>query len=459
MTEEERPKTIFVVISKNVLRRNILETDFWPEFIRGAGNAKVVLIGEPGGEDIYKKYQASNVVITHVRKDKKTMWRSLVLFLVRTGTNTHGVKLYRWRSYTLGEASLFATLVKAFIANTVARFPWYHHFVRFLYSSLKLNWIEDLFDEYEPDMVFAPALVDIVYDAMIGAAAKRRGVKVVGMVRSWDNLAIHGLFPFVPDVFIFQNKYLKKCAESLQSIDLSKIKTSIVGLPHYDSYRFPEKFIKPKSQFLEDNGLDSNKKLILLGGFDFYWSEDVLPKKLDQAIEDGKLSSEAQVVFRPHPSTPFKMEDYGMDNLKHTILNAPFLDKRTAFNDKEFFINLLYHCDVLINVASTLAIDGAVFDRPVICINFDDPSKVLPKWKQVGRLFDSFDHYEALMKTGSAKVSTSFDMMIEDINAYFTDPVLHHENRVEAIDKFVAPFEGDSGKRLVREVLREVNNL
>ena len=185
----------------------------------------------------------------------------------------------------------------------------------------------------------------------------------------------------------------------------------------------------------------------------------MLPKQLDQVIEEGKLSEPAQVIFRPHPSTPFQMEDYQIDSLKHTKLNAPFLDKSTAFNDKDFFINLVYHCDVLVNVASTLAIDGSVFDRPVICINFDDPRKTLPKWKRVERLFDSFDHYEALMETGCAKISTSFEMMIEDINAYFADQTLHRENRQAAIEKFVAPFEGDSGKRLVKEVLAEVNNL
>lgn len=455
-----KQKTIMVVISKNIMRRNILETEFWPLLTEQMKDAHIVLVGEDGEEEMYvQKFAAANISITTVQRVHKSLWHKIVLFLVRTGTNTKGVRLYRRRSYTLGHASFLGTLLKEMIANTLASFSSYHHFVRFLYSRLSLDWVEDLFDKYEPDMVFTPSLIDISFDGLIGASAHRRGVKVVGMVRSWDNLAIHGLLPFVPDTFIFQNKFLKECATKLQSINLNKIKTEIVGLPHYDAYKFPEKFIKPRAEFLSENNLDANKKLILLGGFDFYWSEDVLPANLDKAISDGKLSESAQVIFRPHPSTPFKMEDYKIDKLKHTILNASFLDKNTAFTDKDFFINLVYHCDVLINVASTLAIDGAVFDRPVICVNFDEAGRDLPTWKQVGRLFDSFDHYEALMATGCATNPKSFDEMVDDINAYLKNPALHHENRQDAIDKFVAPFEGDSSKRLAEQIMTELDSV
>ncbi len=459
-TKVTNKKTIFVVISKNIMRRNILETEFWTNFVSQMKDHQIVLIGEAGERELYEeKFGAENVVIENVSDYQTSLWHKLVLFLVRTGTNTKGVRLYRWRSYTMRQASWGSTMLKVLLASTVANFSWYHNLLRKVYGKLSAAWIEELFDTYQPDLVFASALVDIKYDALIGATAKRRGVRVVGMVRSWDNMAIHGLLPFVPDTFIFQNKWLEECATKLQSMDLSNTRTSIIGLPHYDYYRYPEKFVKPKEDFLRENNLDPTKKLILLGGFDFYWSEDVLPKKLDQAIEEGKIDEPVQVVFRPHPSTPFEISDYNIDSLKHTTLNAPFLDKRTAFNDKDFFINLVYHCDVLINVASTLAIDGAVFDRPVICINFDDESKSLPKWKRVGRLFDSFDHYEALMKTGSAKVPTSFAGMIANINEYLEDPTIDHKNRLAAIEKFVAPFEGDSGERLLKEVLAEVNEV
>lgn len=447
-----------VVISKNVLRRNILETDFWTEFTQNTKDSHIILLGEPGGEELYDKYKAENVEVIFLKKYPTSFWHKLVLFMVRTGTNTHGVKLYRWRSYQLGEAKLTMTLLKSAIANTLGRLSIYHHFVRKLYGGLSQTWVEDLYDKYKPDVVLTPSLIDLDFDAMVAAAGKRRGVKVIGMVRSWDNLIIHGLMPCVPDVFIFQNQYLKWSAENVQSINLDQIKSTIVGLPHYDDYRLPEKFLKPRDVFFKESGLDESKKLILLGGFDFYWSEDVLPAKLDQAIEQGRLGG-CQVVFRPHPRTPFKMTDYNIASLKHIILNAPFLDKASAFNDKDFFINLVYHCDVLINAASTLTIDACVFDRPVICMNFDEPSKVLPKWKQVSRLYDCFDHFEALLATGCAKLPMSFEDMVKDINSYFKDPSQNRDGRKKAIEKFVAPFEGDSGQRLVREVLAEVEKV
>jgi len=452
-------KTIMVVVSKNVIRRNILETHFWSAFKERLEGSRIILVGEPGGEALYEKYRALNVEIVYLKKYPVTFLHKLVLFMVRTGTNTHGVKLYRWRSYELGETKLLITIIKSIIANSLGRLSVYHHFVRWLYGKLSVAYIEELYDTYEPDMVFTPSLIDLDYDSMIAVAAQRRGVKVVGMVRSWDNLAIHGLLPCIPDVFIFQNEYLKWCAEHIQSVSFAELKTSVIGVPHYDAYRFPERFLKSREDFFRENNLDIHKKLILFGGFDFYWSEDILVAQLDQAIEDGRLRRECQVVFRPHPKTPFQIDDYHLEKLNNTVLNTPFIDKTKAFNDQDYFINLLYHCDVLINVASTLAIDGSVFDKPVICVNFDDADRGLPRWKQVGRLFDSFDHYEALVATGCARVPTSFNEMITDINEYLVNPTLDHEGRMRAIEKFVAPFDGGAGERLVKDVLAVTESL
>ena len=217
--------------------------------------------------------------------------------------------------------------------------------------------------------------------------------------------------------------------------------------------------MKSREEFFAGLGLDPNKKLILLGGFDFYFSEDVLPTLLNEAINERQIKEPVQIVFRPHPATPFKMEDYNIDELGHITLDAAFVDKKKAFSDTEKFVNLIYHCDVLVNVASTLAIDGSVFDKPIICVNFDDERKNLPHWKSAHRLFDSFDHYEHLIATKGVRLSRSFDELIKDINDYLEDPALDKEGRKKILEEFVDPFDGRSGKRLSCILTEEVSRL
>ena len=132
-------------------------------------------------------------------------------------------------------------------------------------------------------------------------------------------------------------------------------------------YKNPVKFIRPKKDFFAELGLDINKKLILLGGSDFYYSEDTLPRKLNEMIADGRIKEPTQVYFRPHPSSLFTRHEYELDKLKHIILDGKEKDK-TGFSDGDKLINLFYHSDIIIHIASTLAIDAAIYDLSLIHI-------------------------------------------------------------------------------------------
>ena len=456
-------KTILIIISKDIMRRNILTDSFWRPFIDNKDNTKIVLLVEGGKENTYSSYKAENVEIVGIQKEKITFFHKLVIFLIRTGLYSHGVTLYRWRSLALKESGLAFTLLKTFLSSFLGRFTLYKKFVRFLYGRLRLDWIEEVFEEHKPDLVFAPSLIDVNVDALVAASARRRKIKVIGMVRSWDNLVIHGLLPLFPDKFLFQNKWLKYSAEKFQSLDLKNIEYDIVGLPHYDAYKHPERIVKTREEFLGDMlSLDPNKKLIFLAGFDFYYSEDVLPALLEKAIEKGDIKDKngVQILFTQHPRSPFKEEDYHIGGMKHVKYLNLFRNKESLFsNTEETFINIAYHADVIINAASTVAIDAAVFDRPVICVSFDDPHKKLPYWKRARRLHDSFDHYEHLISTGGARVAKSEGELISYLNEYLRNPHLHQEGRKKIIDEFVAPFDGKTGERLAKILSEEITLL
>ena len=446
-------KTVFVIISKDIIRRNILDTDFWPEFVKANSGNKIVLVVEEGGENYYKEnFNASNVTVRGIKRVVPTFLGSIVLFMVRTGVRSHSTTTYRRRAYARGSAGFLQTAFKTLVSVTVAQFNVYKHFVRSLVLLMDTpKDIKDLFDEFNPDLISAFSMIDNDFDIPIMIEAKKRKIRIVGMVRSWDNLNNHGLLAVLPDKILLQNTWLIEVAKKLQAFNPSDLDVELVGLPHYDIYKNPDIYMKSRKEFLNSLGLDQDKKLILLGGSDFYYSEDKLPKILNDAIESQKIKS-AQVIFRPHPRSIFSIEDYGLQGLKHIKLD----EGAKTLSDTEYFVNLMTHSDVIINIASTLSIDASVFGTPAICINFDTPGKKLSRFESVHRLYDYFDHYEKLVSSGGARTPTSSKMLIEDINKYLADPNIDKDGRKKIVEFFVEPFDGKSGERLAEILTSEV---
>ena len=446
-------KTVFIVISKDIIRRNILDTDFWSTFVKENNGNNIVLVVEEGNEDYYKEhFHAPNLTICGCKRASRGFFANIVLFMVRTGVRSHSTTTYRRRAYARDEASFLQTAFKTLISNTLARITIYKHFVRFLVLLTNTpGCINDLFDRFQPDLVSVFSMIDNDFDTPIMVEAKRRNIRIVGMVRSWDNFNNHGLLAVLPDKILLQNMWLAEIAKKLQAFNPNDLDVEFVGLPHYDIYKNPDQYIKSKEEFFSSLGIDLNKKLILLGGSDFYYSEDKLPEILNDAIKSENIKN-AHVIFRPHPRPIFSMEEYHLKELEHITLDQG----AKTLSDTEHFVNLMIHSDVIINIASTLSVDASVFETPAICINFDTPGKKLSHFESVHRLYDYFDHYEKLVSSGGVRTPISPEGLIKDINEYLDNPELDKEGRQRIVEFFVEPFDGNSGKRLAKILTDEV---
>mgnify|MGYP002632246594 CR=1 FL=1 len=454
-----KQKTIFITISKDIMRRNILDTKFWPKVQHDNPEAKFILIVEDDKVDFFNDtYGTPNVSARGLQRFRKGRMWNLAKFGVRTALTSHSAKRYRMQAYELGEATLVSTLIKTFIYNFLAPNLWYKKFVRwFLMKFMKAPQIEKLFDDEKPDLVFAPSMIDNDFDIPVAAESKRRGVRVVGMVRSWDNMTSHSLLGTKPDRMLHQNKFLKSVAVGKYQ-EISEREhgpMDIVGLPHYDLYKDPTQHIMPKEEYFKEKGLDPNKKLIFVAGSQLYRHGYILPVVFDNLIESGEIKSPAQVLFRPHPKPMFPMEKYKLETTKNIVLDKGSQSK-VRFSDTQNFINALYHSDVVIGVSSTITIDSAVFGKPCVDINFDDPNTKIGYWASVKRLFDTEDHYERVMELRDKRIATSPDELAQYINEYLADPSLGEEGRKAIMKEFVEPFDGNAGERLADIITKEI---
>lgn len=455
-------KTILLIVSKDIIRRNILETSFWDDFIRHNSDNKIVLVIEKGKVDLYTHlFSRENVEIQEFdRNQGLTKLQKVIYFFVRNAIHSDSIRLFRKRAALSNQAGWLQTVVKGFLVNTFGRFDWYRQLLRrILLRTRATAQVEKIFAEYKPDFVIALSLIDADFDVALSLEAKRQNKTLLGMVRSWDNLNNHGLLAVVPDVFAFQNTFLQECATKFQAIDLNTILHDLVGLPHYDLYHNPEKVLMTREEFFTSMNLDPDKKLLLYGGSDVFLDEVDMPQIFSDLITQKKITEPVQVVYRPHPSTPVdlaqveKLPGIIMDN----VFTSETFAKKTAIEfDTYKFINLLYYTDVLINTGSTLSIDAAVFDRPAICINFDGNNS-RQYWNSVTRLYDSWDHYQRLVECGGVQYPESIEELADSINDYLSDSNLDSEGRKKIVSEFVHSFDGDAGKRLAQLFTEHIN--
>jgi len=97
------------------------------------------------------------------------------------------------------------------------------------------------------------------------------------------------------------------------------------------------------------------------------------------------------LILRLHPTERY--EEYikryeGADNVIIDMPSAIFAATTTksiehSNSDVLKFISLMKYSNVVINIASTVALDAIIFDTPVICVAYNTDSSFDLKWNKV----------------------------------------------------------------------------
>ena len=106
----------------------------------------------------------------------------------------------------------------------------------------------------------------------------------------------------------------------------------------------------------------------------------------------------------------------------------------------------------LLNTSSTLTVDAAILDRPVICFAYDTvPDEKFAEGRALAYTHSS--HFAPLVATGGVKVVHSLEECMQSIGAYLVDPSLDRAGRREIVKKVLGVADGGAGERLAAEVL------
>lgn len=444
-------KTIFINLGEDIVARNIFTDLFWREFL-SQNDAKIVILVQKDKKVFFQARLPKGLIIEEYKRANPSRFESLCNSLARSGIQSHTNLWSKMRSYKRGDSSLFDTLWKRFLAATFGHFDWYKRFLRIMLLTVKPDGkLKELFDTYKPDILFATSLSNYDFDVPLAREAKRRKIPVIGMGRSWDNFSSHGLLRIIPDEFLLQNEFLVDMAEKYQAIYKSEIPMTIVGLPHYDMVSNLKNIIESREKFLPRLGLDSKDKYILYGamGSFLFIHEPELPDIFESMIENHEINCK-KIIYRAHPK--FKITSPTIP-YKHVFFDTSgeyVVGEKDGMDDNTYLINSIYHSEMMITGASTMAQDASFLNKPFVCVAFDGSTKEedVDYYESVRRFYDLYTHFEDLVKTGNVKIAHSWQELAQYINMYLANPTLDTEERMNITNRFGFKLDGKSAERI-----------
>ena len=391
---------------------------------------QVVILVPDYKEDYFKRaFGGENIIIEGVKSYifSRSFLGLAFKRMSRPILNTHTSKI-RCLQKLKSEKKYFYYYFFMLPAKILGRFAWFRRFFRwadFHLAPLK-GYFFGLFDKYHPDLIVVTD-VNNENDVALLQDSKRRGIKTACVVRSWDNLT-NFYMRAKPDKLIVSNELLKKQAIELQGFRSEDV--GVVGIPHCDRYiKGPT---EPKEAFFKKRGLDINKRLILyVPVADFRVKENDVDSYMLEILSKLDLN----ILIRIPPAGVLSRENMpSAPNLHFEQPGLPFKfkgDSEITKEDDDGLINSFYYADLVVTGPGTMNIDAAVFNKPIILVNFYKKPK--PYFESI--IEYDYDHIQSILKSGGAVVVKSEEELLNEVENYLRNPSKDFTGRKKIVEE------------------------
>lgn len=248
--------------------------------------------------------------------------------------------------------------------------------------------IRTVLQEIQPQKIFCSHQRGIQC-APIFAAAKDLGIETLTVIYSWDNLP-KARMALQADKYLVWSDYMKQELK-LYYPEISSEQIFVTGTPQFECYQEQHNILS-KEVFFDKYNLDLDKKIICYSGDDVKTCPDDPQYLADLAdeLERNNLTDTYQILLRRCPVDISGRFDTVVAKYPNLIKEAPPLWNFEANSnwttiyplpdDVQLLVSTAYHCDVVVNLGSTMAFDFAMFQKPCIYINYDQKEKIHPNW-------------------------------------------------------------------------------
>jgi hypothetical protein len=454
-------KTILVSIYDSNVARNILRTDVLACLREAADTRVVVLVPESKFGAYAREFSSPAVVVDALPRTSPTLLESVAINVARFSIPTHTVRQNAEKARLHGGVASLPKYAAVRLLSSAARFALWRRIIRRICAAAIRDAVfEPLFEKYTPDLVFSATVYD-ASDFRLLKYAAGVGVRSIGMIKSWDNLTSKDFLLIHPDRLIVHNELIRDDAITYGLYPADRIFVS--GIPQFDVYT-RDGFNMEREEFFSTQRLDPNKKLIVYAavGSWLFRKESEAIRMLSDIISSGELGYPAQLYVRLHPA--YTSDDESIKTLPNTVVfrpgkvdpAKPGLRSAWEFDVEETrtLAATLRHADVTINCGSTMSIEAAFFDAPIINLDFDGEVND-PYWLSVRRMYRR-EHYLPLQRSGGIRFPKNRRELVADLRAYLADRSLDSDGRERIVREECVSRDGLAGKRIAEYILRNV---
>jgi len=321
-------------------------------------------------------------------------------------------------------------------------------------------WAEQLFDRYKPVLVVGSSPGLIFSEVPLLRTAVRRHVRTIVVDPSWDNFT-NKLIPVRrADRIVVWNDIMKQQAIELHGYGPKQVR--VAGPPHWDRYFRPGS-VMSREAFFSRIGADASRRLVTLmtTGKTLYDHYPRVVRILMKAIDDGRFG-EAQLLVRLHPRDDLdRYEEFrGTPRLivekpfKKTVKSGDGLDVDITSENQQHLADTLRYSDVVVTVASTIAIEASIFDTPIVDVSFDGEAP--EEFSKSARRYYRFTHYANITRAGAAPVAETPEALVDHVARYLHDRSLDRDGRKRVVREQCQFTDGKSSERIAQFVVEEL---
>ena len=263
--------------------------------------------------------------------------------------------------------------------------------------------IEEVLVREKPDVVLAPSTTDVPAHYYLIKACRKLKVPIVLLVDGWDNISSKTVFPVQPDYIGVWGKQSEDQAVSIH--DYPRDRIFRIGTPRFDPY-FKEAD-RPKE-------LPFKERYALFTGCNLPFDEISTLKYLDWWIEENKIR-DFKILYRPHPWMQKRQSFNVFIDYKHIVLDPQMREyywlnqfkpetKSYLFPALEYYPGLLKNCEFMISSLTTMIMEGALVDKPVLVLAYDDGVH----FANPRRALENYAHFENIDKIDAFKFCFEF---------------------------------------------------
>ena len=329
------------------------------------------------------------------------------------------------------------------------------------------NLYADLFAAHKPDLVIA-STAGWRLDRYLLREATLHNVPSMAAIVGWDNPSSYAIRGAPMDYATCWSQLQKD--ELVYGSDWDPSRVHIGGIPSYDGY-FRNEWQLSKEEYFKLHGLDPNRKLISYAcSFVHFAPNFPNVEALARLVSSDALVEPAQLLVRLHPShfqdkpRIFAEERERIFALENQYPNVHVV-KPVALGgslgyyggeDMDEKSSMMAHSDVLVTVYSTMVVETAVHDTPIVAAVIDVPGG----WNKKGKFSLSLKEigdwptHKRFRDARAGRVANNEKALCEAIDLYLQNPSIDAAERKNFVQDEITFTDGTSGRRTAEFILK-----